>query len=60
MFGGREQELKKLNSMYERDILAYRDRDAIFGECKWTNSLVDIDVLEDLIEQRNEGKQWIE
>ena len=32
----------------EIDILAYRKDSAIFGECKWTNSLVDIDVLFDL------------
>jgi AAA+ ATPase superfamily predicted ATPase len=32
----------------EIDILAYRKDNAIFGECKWTNALVDIDVLTDL------------
>ena len=32
----------------EIDILAYRKNNGIFAECKWTNSLVDIDVLYDL------------
>jgi len=32
----------------EIDILAYRKDDAIFGECKWTKTPVDIDVLNDL------------
>ena len=32
----------------EIDILAYRKDNAIFCECKWTNALVDIDVLVDL------------
>ena len=32
----------------EIDIMTYRKDDAIFGECKWTNALVDIDVLNEL------------
>ena len=32
----------------EIDVLAYRKDNAIFGECKWTNAFVDIDVLFDL------------
>ena len=35
----------------EIDILAFRDDDALFGECKWTNSPVGLNVLRDLIEQ---------
>ena len=35
----------------EIDILAYRKDSALFCECKWTNALVDIDVLNDLSEQ---------
>jgi len=32
----------------EIDILAFRKDSALFCECKWTNNLVDIDVLRDL------------
>ena len=32
----------------EIDILAYRKDDALFCECKWTNALVDVDILHDL------------
>ena len=35
----------------EIDILAYRKDSALFGECKWTNALVGIDVLNDLLAQ---------
>jgi AAA+ ATPase superfamily predicted ATPase len=35
----------------EIDILAYRKDSALFGECKWTNPSVGMDVLADLIEQ---------
>jgi hypothetical protein len=35
----------------EIDILTFRSDNALFCECKWTNSLVDIDVLRDLIKQ---------
>jgi AAA+ ATPase superfamily predicted ATPase len=35
----------------EIDILAYRKNNALFCECKWTNALVDIDVLNDLLAQ---------
>jgi AAA+ ATPase superfamily predicted ATPase len=35
----------------EIDILAYRKDSALYCECKWTNALVDIDVLNDLSEQ---------
>ena len=35
----------------EIDILAYRKDSALFCECKWTNALVDIDVLDDLTAQ---------
>ncbi|MBC8061049.1 MAG: hypothetical protein H7Y18_10315, partial [Clostridiaceae bacterium] len=35
----------------EIDKLTFHDDNALFGECKWTNSLVDISVLNDLIEQ---------
>ena len=35
----------------EIDILAYRKDSALFCECKWTNALVDIDVLNDLTAQ---------
>jgi AAA+ ATPase superfamily predicted ATPase len=35
----------------EIDILTFRGDNALFCECKWTNSLVDIDVLRDLIKQ---------
>ena len=37
----------------EIDILAYRKDSALFCECKWTNALVDIDVLNDLEAQSN-------
>lgn len=43
----------KLKRQEEIDIMTFRDEDALFGECKWTNTLVDIDVLNDLIEQSN-------
>jgi AAA+ ATPase superfamily predicted ATPase len=32
----------------EIDILAYHKDSALFGECKWTNAPVDVDVLHDL------------
>jgi AAA+ ATPase superfamily predicted ATPase len=35
----------------EIDIMAFRDEDAIFGECKWTNAPVGMDALVDLREQ---------
>jgi AAA+ ATPase superfamily predicted ATPase len=35
----------------EIDILTFRGDSALFCECKWTNSLVDIDVLRDLMKQ---------
>jgi AAA+ ATPase superfamily predicted ATPase len=35
----------------EIDILTFRSDNALFCECKWTNSLVDIDVLRDLMKQ---------
>jgi AAA+ ATPase superfamily predicted ATPase len=35
----------------EIDILTFRGDNALFCECKWTNSLVDIDVLRDLMKQ---------
>ena len=41
----------KLKRQEEIDILAFRDGNAAFGECKWTNAPVDIDVLNDLREQ---------
>ena len=41
----------KLKRQEEIDILAFRGNNALFGECKWTNSSVDIDVLYDLKEQ---------
>lgn len=46
----------------EIDILAEREENALFGECKWKNDLVDIDVLNDLIEQSkifNYKTNWI-
>jgi hypothetical protein len=42
---------KKLQREEEIDILAFDENNALFGECKWTNSFVDVDVLYDLIEQ---------
>ena len=41
----------KLKRQEEIDILTFHDDDALFGECKWTNALVDMSVLNDLIEQ---------
>ena len=35
----------------EIDILAFRRDSALFGECKWTNAPLDIDVLDDLVAQ---------
>ncbi|MDR0984716.1 MAG: ATP-binding protein [Ruminococcus sp.] len=35
----------------EIDILTFRSDNALFCECKWTNSFVDIDVLRDLMKQ---------
>lgn len=40
-----------LKRQEEIDIMSFRDDNALFGECKWTNTLVDTDVLDDLIEQ---------
>jgi len=41
----------RLKRQEEIDILAYRENQALLGECKWTNSLVDINVFDDLREQ---------
>jgi hypothetical protein len=35
----------------EIDIMTYRKDAALFGECKWKNALVDVDVLNDLASQ---------
>lgn len=35
----------------EIDLMAFEGEDALFGECKWTNALVDVDVLNDIIDQ---------
>lgn len=35
----------------EIDLMAFEGENALFGECKWTNALVDIDVLNDILEQ---------
>lgn len=46
----------------EIDILAFRGNNALFGECKWKNDYVDVDVLNDLIEQTemfNYKNKWI-
>ena len=41
----------KLKRQEEIDILGFHGSNAIFCECKWTNALVDSDVLDDLTEQ---------
>lgn len=41
----------KLKCQEEIDILTFHGDDALFGECKWTNSLVDVDVLHKLMER---------
>lgn len=41
----------RLKRQEEIDILIFHKDSAIFCECKWTNALVDIDVLYDLKEQ---------
>lgn len=41
----------KMKRQEEIDLMSCRDTKALFGECKWTNSLVDTDVLRDLVEQ---------
>lgn len=41
----------KLKRQEEIDLMAFEDDNVIFGECKWTNSLVDIDVLNDIVTQ---------
>ena len=43
----------KLKRQEEIDILIFDNDSALFCECKWTNSPVDIDVLNDLREQGN-------
>lgn len=40
-----------LKRQEEIDIMSFRDDNALFGECKWTNALVDTDVLYDLMEK---------
>lgn len=40
-----------LKRQEEIDIMSFRDDDALFCECKWTNDNVDVDVLNDLISQ---------
>ena len=39
----------KTRTQEEIDIMAVKKDDAIFGECKWTNSDVDVDVLNELM-----------
>ena len=42
----------RTKSQTEIDIMAEQDRHiALFGECKWTNEKVDLDVLETLVER---------
>lgn len=41
----------KLKRQEEIDLMAFEDDNVIFGECKWTNSFVDIDVLNDIVTQ---------
>ena len=41
----------KLKRQEEIDLMAFDDDNVIFGECKWTNSLVDTDVLNDIVTQ---------
>lgn len=41
----------KLKRQEEIDLMAFEDDNVIFGECKWTNSLVDTDVLNDIVTQ---------
>ena len=41
----------KLKRQEEIDLMAFEGDTALFGECKWTNALVNIDVLNDLVEQ---------
>lgn len=41
----------KLKRQEEIDILTFHEENALFGECKWTNALVDIHVLNDLLDQ---------
>jgi len=35
----------------EIDIMSYKNRDAIFAECKWTNEKVNLKILNHLIEK---------
>ncbi len=41
----------KLKRQEEIDIMSFRDNNALFGECKWTNEPVGATVLHDLIEK---------
>lgn len=41
----------KLKRQEEIDLMAFEGDNAIFGECKWTNSLVDTNVLNDIVKQ---------
>ena len=41
----------KLKRQEEIDLMAFEDDNVIFGECKWTNSFVDTDVLNDIVTQ---------
>lgn len=40
-----------LKRQEEIDIMSFRENNALFGECKWTNSYVDYDILTGLIEK---------
>ena len=35
----------------EIDIVAYDNENILFGECKWTNGLIDMTVIEKLIDK---------
>jgi len=47
----------KLKCQEEIDLMAFEGDNAILGECKWTNSLVDTNVLNDLL-RRSEMFQY--
>lgn len=50
---------KKERREEEIDFIAYSDENAIFGECKWKNTLLGEDVLDDLIRKSELFPQFI-
>ena len=52
----------KQKKQIEIDMMSTQNDNALFGECKWTNDKVDIDILDNLIDKCSQfdykSKTW--